>query len=109
MTPPTERKSTLGPEPQPVAATQVMVPQETFASQLNEILNPLRAQQSQIAGTHTVEQEQKHQQADVGVERNRAVQEQEERIRALEAGLDRTCEELEQKCGTCRMMSLDLK
>ena len=40
-------------------------------------------------------------------EHNRVVQEQEERIRALEAELVHTWEELEEECRTCRMEDLE--
>ena len=85
-----------------------MVPQETFAPQLNEILDLLHAQQSQITSTQTAEQERQHQQADADVERNRVIQEQEDRIQVLEAGLARMREEPEQERGTRRVETLSL-
>ena len=48
-----------------------------------------------------------HQQVDADAERNRVVQEQEERIRALEAELVHTREELEEERGTHRMEDLE--
>jgi len=105
---PTGRESILGPVPQPIAVLQAVVPQETFVPPLNEILDLLRAQQSQITSTQTAEQERQRQQADADVERNRVIQEQEDRIQVLEAGLARMREEPEQERGTRRVETLSL-
>ena len=85
-----------------------MFPQETFTPLLNDILDLLHAQQSQITSTQTAEQERQHQQADADIERNRVIQEQEDRIRTMEAGLARMREELEQEHGTRRVGALSL-
>ena len=85
-----------------------MFPQETFTPLLNDILDLLHAHQSQITSTQTAEQERQHQQADADVERNRVIQEQEDRIRTMEAGLARMREELEQERGTRRVGALSL-
>lgn len=105
---PTDRESIseLGAPgaPQP---TSVAVPPAVIAPQLNEILDLLRAQQSQMADTRAAEEERQRQQENADADRNRLVQEQEERIQALEAELARTREELEQERGTRRMEELE--
>ena len=82
-----------------------MVPQETFVPPLNEILDLLCAQQSQITSTQTAEQERQRQQADADVERNRVIEEQEDGIQVL---LARMREEPEQERGTRRVETLSL-